>query len=587
VSAREMDKRDIREVQQHYVNAAKWARDVGFDVITMLMGYSADLNHQFLIPFFNRRTDEYGGSFENRARFAQEILVRLREEVGDDCAITVRFGPDTLDAPHGLGDAGIRVDGDGGAFVELCDELVDAWDVVSGWMEWGEGTGPSRTHPTNWQFEIVKKVKQLTKKPVITVGRFTDADLMARLVREGHLDFIGAARPSIADPFLPKKIEEGRLDEIRECIGCNICIARFEGGGLPVTCTQNATAGEEYRRGWHPERFERAANAESDVLVVGAGPAGMECARVLAARGMRRVHLVDRDDEVGGSMRWISRLPGLGEWARVVQYRQIQLAKAKNVDVILNTSLDLDGILNYGADIVIMATGAYWSPDGFNPGNASIPGADAATMSHVLTPEQVMAGKAVGDKVVVFDTDGYFVGVGMAEKLANEGRTVTLATTSSSLAPYTERTLESPRLNRKLREMGIEILTATSITSVEPGRVKAASVWAEGTTDIACDSLVLATQRLPQDELYRALVADPEALKTNGIVAVYRIGDCDVPRLISEAIFSAHRLAREIDSGNPQTPLPYIRERRLVNSTEEDYELDSPAIRPPQPLVVQ
>ncbi len=193
------------------------------------------------------------------------------------------------------------------------DDLVDLWDInVAEATEWGEDAGPV-AHPRGESRAAIRlKVKQHTDKPVINVGRFTNPDVMVEVIRSGQADIIGAARPSIADPFLPKKIEEGRLDDIRECIGCNVCISRWEIGGPRSICTQNATSGEEYRRGWHPERFTPAANADNDVLIVGAGPAGMECAIVLAKRGMRRVHLVDADKEIGGSMRWISQLPGLG-----------------------------------------------------------------------------------------------------------------------------------------------------------------------------------------------------------------------------------------------------------------------------------
>ena len=169
---------------------------------------------------------------------------------------------------------------------------------------------------------------------------------MVEVIESGLYDVIGAARPSIADPFLPKKIEEGRLDEIRECIGCNECISRWQ-VGAPIVCTQNATAGEEYRRGWHPERFTPAANRDKSVLVVGAGPAGLECAVVLGKRGMSAVHLVDSSKEIGGCLNWITKLGhsdgepnlrlgparGLGEWRRVANYRQIQLSKLRNVEV--------------------------------------------------------------------------------------------------------------------------------------------------------------------------------------------------------------------------------------------------------------
>ena len=260
-ACKEMDKQDIREVQQLYVDACKRARDAGFDILVLYCAHNEALLHQFLLPFFNRRTDEYGGSFENRARFSREVLELVREAIGDDCAISIRFGVDTLDLPHGLGDRGIRQEGEGVQFIEHMDDLVDMWDInVGNAVEWGEDAAPSRTHPENHEGPFVDKVKQHTKKPVLNVGRFVNPDTMVEVIRSGQCDIIGAARPSIADPFLPLKIKEGRLDDIRECIGCNVCISRWEIGGPPLVCTQNATSGEEYRRGWHPEKFTKAAN---------------------------------------------------------------------------------------------------------------------------------------------------------------------------------------------------------------------------------------------------------------------------------------------------------------------------------------
>ena len=238
---------------------------------------------------------------------------------------------------------------------------------------------------------------------------------MVEVIRSGQFDIIGAARPSISDPFLPKKIEEGRLDDIRECIGCNVCVSRWEIGGPPLICTQNATTGEEYRRGWHPERFTRARNADKDVLVVGAGAAGMECARVLGERGMRRVHLVEASPDIGGYVGWVAELPSLGEWARVVNYRRIQLDKLKNVAVLTGMRLDAQGVKEYGAEIVVVATGARWAADGLSGAtHAPVPGADAG-LPHVATPEQVMIeGKEIGDRALVYDCEGYFMGVGLA-----------------------------------------------------------------------------------------------------------------------------------------------------------------------------
>jgi dimethylamine/trimethylamine dehydrogenase len=413
-------------------------------------------------------------------------------------------------------------------------------------------------------------VKQVSRKPVLGVGRFTNPDLMVDAITTGKLDIIATCRPSISDPFLPKKIDEGRLEDIRECIGCNICISRWEIGGPPVICTQNATAGEEYRRGWHPERFERAENADNDVVVVGAGPAGMECAMILGKRGMRRVHLVEAGDDMGGIMRWIPQLPGLGEWARVVNYRKIQIDKLRNVEFIPSTPLDAAAIAEYGAEIVVIATGAYWATDGLNGcTHDTIPGADARR-AWCLTPEQIMVeGKQPpGNRVVIVDNDGYFMGVSLAERLALEGRQVTLMTHLGHIAPYMHFTLEAPNQHRKLHKLGVDIVTYHMPSRIEQGVVVATHVYDEDGHEKTweCDGVVLVTQRRSNEALYRELKDQwgLDRLRAEGIQALYRIGDCEAPRLVADCVFSGHRLAREIDSPNPEVPLPYKRERNVV-----------------------
>jgi dimethylamine/trimethylamine dehydrogenase len=463
-----------------------------------------------------------------------------------------------------LGPAGVELE-ESLEFIRLADHLVDLWDVnVGSIAEWSKDSGASRFFPEGYQLEWTGHVREATAKPIVGVARLTNPDRMAEIVDSGAWDLIGAARPSIADPFLPAKVEAGRYGEIRECIGSNICISKSE-NGHHLGCTQNATAGEEYRRGWHPERFEPAANADRDVVVVGAGPAGMECAIVLGKRGFGRVHLVEAEREVGGSMRWIPELPGLGEWARVVNWRRIQLEKLRNVEVIAGTRLSAGDVREYGAELVVCATGARWADDGLNGvTHEPIPGADSS-LPHVLTPEQIMVeGKRPpGNRVVVWDAEGYFTAAGLAEKLASEGHSVELATVLEQVAPYTDETLEGSLLRQHLHDVGIAQRRGFLLGGIEAGRLKGADEYCQP-LDLEADAVVLVTQRLSSEQLYLELVAEPGALAGNGIEAVYRVGDCVAPRIVADAIFDGHRLAREIDSENPAVPLPYRRERLVL-----------------------
>src|SRR6202167_3293338 len=293
--------------------------------------------------------EKYGGSLENRARFWLETLEKVRRAVGHDCAIATRFAVDTL-----YGDSGVEIERDGMKFIALADPLVDLWDVdVGDIAEWGEDAGPSRFYAQGHQVPWTRFVKQVAKKPVLGVGRFTDPEKMTEIVTKGIADIIGAARPSISDPWLPKKIEEGRYDDIRVCIGCNVCISRWEIGGPPMICTQNATAGEEYRRGWHPEKFSKRGSDDS-VLVVGAGPSGAECARVRMERGYT-VHLYDTAAKVGGHLNQLTSLPGLGEWGYHRDYRELQINKLvkrnKQNQVMLNQKpMTAAAVLAYGGE---------------------------------------------------------------------------------------------------------------------------------------------------------------------------------------------------------------------------------------------
>ncbi|HVY99644.1 MAG TPA: FAD-dependent oxidoreductase [Dongiaceae bacterium] len=574
---------DIQRLLQMYEDAARRARDAGFDIL-YIHGAAGVFPSHALSRHFNRRNDGYGGAFEGRARLWVEALERLKKVAGDDCAVATRITIDDL-----AGSSGLEIHDEGLAFVEYVTKLglVDMWDVIIGGAGedmWGEDSGPSRFYKSNHQAPWNSEVKRIATVPVVGVGRFTEPDEMVRVIRSGQLDIIGAARPSIADPWLPRKIEEGRPEDIRECIGCNFCISRYNGHNM-IGCTQNATAMEEYRRGWHPEKFAPAASAET-VLIVGAGPSGLECARVLGERGYD-VHLVEASAELGGHMRDILRIPALAEWRRVIDYRESQIAKMPNVNVMRGAGMvTAEHILEYGASKVVLATGSHWVGNGFGAsGPDPLPGIDAA-LPQFVTPEQFFAGKAIGQRVAVLDADGYFMGISIAEMLVDQGKQVALVTHHEIPSPMTERTLEGYNLRRMMREKGIaerlshwvskaEVLndavalhlydlygdgyrrTTKPQPGVFPRRVAATAEVME------CDTVLLCTARESNRDLYDDLVAHKDRWAAAGITAVIRSGDCLAPRYLGDAIFDGHRIAREIESENPERPRAIIRERQI------------------------
>jgi len=542
-SARAMDKADIRAFRGWQKAGAARAAEAGFDIVYVYAGHDY-LPFQFLSPRTNRRTDEYGGPLANRVRLLRELIEETREAVGPDRAVAVRLAVDEL---HGSG--GVTSEGEGREIVAMLAELPDLWDVNVGGGN-GKDSRSARFSGEGFQEEHVRFVKELTTKPVVGVGRFTSPDAMVSQIKRGVLDLIGAARPSIADPFLPAKIREGRADEIRECIGCNICRSA-NNEGAPLRCTQNPTMGEEWRRGWHPERIA-PRRSDRRVLVVGAGPAGLECALALGRRGYE-VALAEAGRELGGRLLREVRLPGLGTWIRVRDHREHMLGKLANVSVYRESPLTAVDILGLGYSDVVLATGSRWRRDGVGAvGEAPVEAGGA------MTPDDLFAGAAPADPVVVYDDDHYFMGGALAERLAGEGRAVTLVTPGAVASGWTQMTDEQGYVQARLIEAGIRIVPLRTLAAVREGEIATACLYTGREEATACGGLVLVTGRLAEDRLYRELTSDPEVLSAAGIRSVTQIGDCLVPSSVADAVHGGHRFARLFDEPEPG---PLRRER--------------------------
>lgn len=527
--AKAMEREDMDEVVEGWVRSAEYSRLAGFDGVEVHLAHSY-LLHQFISPLYNKREDEYGGSYENRMRFPLEVIKAVRDKVGPDFVVGIRLSMDEM-VPGGMEiEDWIKV----AQTVEATGD-VDYIMATAGVYQSATYIMPPADVPNGWLMDPIARLKRAVSIPVFCVSGIGSAGEAEAILGRGDADMVAMTRAQIADPEFANKTAEGREDEIYHCLRCNQgCVSRLF-HGTSMTCQINPATGREEVFG--PQTLVLAP-ATKHWVVVGGGPGGMKAAEGLAKRG-HRVTLLEKGSELGGQVNHIVRLPRRDSFAWITEDLKVHMAKA-GVKVRLNCEATVEMIKDLQPDGVIVATGSLPDRSGYsdiNPLVDRVPGLDG---EHVFTALDVLAHpEKVGKRVLVLDEEGNRYSAGITELLVENGHQVHVVTRWNALFHRLATTLDQPIVYANLFGRGLTYTLNAWVSQVRGSSVDLYNLYStEEETLEGFDSIVLTVRHLPVEALYHALKAE--------LPNVHRVGDCVVPRKTDHAIFEGFLAGREI-----------------------------------------
>ncbi len=542
----------IHEVQQDYASAAVRAREAGFDLVE-LHGAHGYLFHSFISPLGNHRTDEYGGSLDNRMRFSLETVREVRKAIGDDFPLGYRISGDELAA------GGFTLDDTLEVVTALERAGVDYLHISAGSYEsFEQMIAPMGIGPGQLEY-MAAAVKERVSIPVVSTGRYDTPGLADRVLADGHADFISMGRALIADPDLPRKAMESRPDDIRPCIACEQgCIDRWI-SALDITCIGNPETGRELLPGWQTQTRQAASDDSRRVLVIGSGPAGLEAARTAALNG-HRVAIWEQSGEIGGQMALAGKPEKSREWGSLAIWLHAQ-AQALGVEVELNRHATVEDVRTYGADAVIVATGA--RP--LMP--RQLPGWDLPQVVDPLTAlrqEPKSRGRVIveGGDLIGCQVALWYAEHGNQVVLLGRGRTGLFDEGVNEFAMDMVGEIRRPTIIKQL-EAAVDLQPKRGIKRIEgdgmygllvtvdsagafPPHLGALRIGPVDEETMQADTVVIGVKRRPVDELYDQL--------RGKVPELYVVGDANEPRTVEEAIAEGSAAGRSVGAEAPVTP---------------------------------